>query len=185
MKNVRVLSLFLVCCISMSANADNAAAPPAPIGSGMCNPFIIDMANIGKVSVATYLAMSSVYGPRVVARLGSFVGSTPLMGATLIGFLGSQAAAELLNKYVFYGNTESDEIARFGTYTGAIVGTAVSVGTIIAAASAAPVTTVAAAGAATSTAAVARAATDALITPVVAALMFGVLAYQTNCMLSE
>lgn len=184
MKNIRVLSLLLVCGISTSVNAGNVAAPPAPIGSGMCNPFIIDMANIGKVSVATYLAMSSIYGPRVVARLGSFVGSTPLMGATLIGFLGSQAAAELLNKYVFYGNTESDEIARFGTYTGAIVGTAVSVGTIIAASSAAPVATIAAAGAVTSAAAT-RAATDALITPVVAALMFGVLAYQTNCMLSE
>lgn len=181
MKKLNIFSLLFVCCVTTEAiNADNIAAPKVSSSNMVCNPFILDMANLAKVSLASYLAMSSTYGPKVVTSLGSLVRGGPLVGATLIGFMGSQAAAALLNKYIFYSNTEADEMARFGTYTGAIVGTAVSIGTILA-----TVPSVTATGATTAGIVATRTAADVLITPVIAALVFGVLAYETNCMLSE
>lgn len=184
MKKSNIFTLLFICCVATGqVNADNITAPNNSLPRTPCNPFILDLANVGKVSLASYLAMSTTYGPRVVTSLGSFVRGSPLVGATLIGFMGSQAAATLLNKYVFYGNSDSDEMARYGTYTGAIVGTAVSIGTLLAVASTAP--SVAVAGASTAGVFATKTATDALITPVIAALVFGVLAYETNCMLSE
>lgn len=181
MRNIKILVFAITCSLGLPTQA--ATNVSTPIKSNACSPYILDLANLGKVSLATYLAMSTIYGPRVVARLGAFVGGTPLIGATLIGFMGSQGAAELLNKYVFYGNSESDAVARTATYAGAAIGTAVTVGAIVATATAAPAVAVSAA--ATTSTTVARAATDALVTPAIAALMFGVLAYEFNCMLNE
>lgn len=53
-----------------------------------------------------------------------------MTGTALISGAGGLGAASLMNRYLYSNATQANDMARIGTYTGAVVGTAGSLGTL-------------------------------------------------------
>ncbi|KOR31512.1 hypothetical protein TI04_00475 [Achromatium sp. WMS2] len=188
-----VVTLVNGCLLLLTIGMAQAEPAKPVVNDGdvanICDPFLMDTINVSKVTLATYVATRS-YGPQVMNSLGSLVGGGNMAGAVMLGFMGSEAAAALLNKYVFYSDTKADSTARIGTYIGAVVGTAISLGTLISLSTRAVATTAVGTGAvATAARAGARAAVasaaDTAFTPVIAAVLFGALAYEATCIFGK
>ncbi len=98
----------------------------------VCGDVVGDAASVVGVGVtsATVVGASASGIMTTMASTGAIVGSGVVVGVPLVAGAGGAGAANLMNRYVFDGNTEADKAARISTYTGAAVGTAASVGTL-------------------------------------------------------
>lgn len=58
-----------------------------------------------------------------LAGVGSVVGGGAVLGLGVVGGAGGAGAADLMNEYLYDGETEADKAAQVGTYIGAGLGT--------------------------------------------------------------
>ena len=101
----------------------------------VCSDVVGDAASVVAIAspgvAAVAVAGASASGiMSTMAATGAVVGSGVVVGVPLVAGTGGSGAANLMNKYVFDGNTKADKAARVGTYTGAAVGTAGSIGAL-------------------------------------------------------
>ncbi len=112
----------------MASKAKSAGIVCSLINGGEVCSDIEDVANVASVAAVgvtgTAVVGASASGiMTTMAATGGVVGGV-VVGVPLVAGAGAAGAANLMNKYVFDGNTKADEAARVGTYTGVAVGTA-------------------------------------------------------------
>ena len=117
----------------MASKANAAGTVCSLINGGEVCSDIEDVASVAGVGVtgAAVVGASASGIMSTMAATGAVVGSGVVVGVPLVAGTGGAGAANLMNKYVFDGNTKADKAARVGTYTGAAVGTAGSIGALV------------------------------------------------------
>ncbi len=83
---------------------------------------------VGRTGMAAVDASRS--GLVTLSATGEVLGGGVLTGTALMSGFGGLGAASLMNRYLYTQGTQADDMAQIGTYTGAVVGTAGSLGTL-------------------------------------------------------
>ncbi len=101
-------------------------------GTSECLKTLLDIRNVAAVgtTTATVATASGAGIMGTLASTGAVVGGGVVAGVGLTAGGGAFAAANLMNNHLYNGDTQADQMARRGTYAGAGLGTAASLGTL-------------------------------------------------------